>query len=299
LKENRPVNTSRAYTTYGKQYLVFADTRGMVPNDPVTVGCFMRHALEERGLSRSTIVDSIPSAVNDLFRYDPEGSPTQHQIVQDVKKVVKAHTAPARQKLPVTVAQLVAITKGTQPTELSIRNTFMMLVMFMGCLRESEAASLGFKDVWVELVEGKEVLFIFVEKSKVDQFRHGHTIVLEANPGSKLCPVRWFKLHLKVRRSPTHVFHAVHKSADRLTSARPNGIIKSCLLEIGVDPDGYGSHSLRRGGATAAVAAGVEVRVLKRHGNWKSDAVYLYIVDSMSQKLTVSRSLYQALRVYS
>ena len=38
---------------------------------------------------------------------------------------------------------------------------------------------------------------------------------------------------------------------------------------------------------TAAAAANVNPHLVKRHGNWKSDAVYLYVVDSVRAGHTI------------
>ena len=57
-----------------------------------------------------------------------------------------------------------------------------------------------------------------------------------------------------------------------LAKTTPTAIIKKFLHTISIDPEPYGSHSLRRGGVTAAVAAGVDILVLARHGNWRSSA---------------------------
>jgi hypothetical protein len=53
----------------------------------------------------------------------------------------------------------------------------------------------------------------------------------------------------------------------------------------------YGSHSLRKGGATAAAATRVRMHLLKRHGRWRSDAVFIYIVDPLVARLEVSRAI--------
>lgn len=65
--------------------------------------------------------------------------------------------------------------------------------MFLGIIRESEAAALGDLDIWEQNIATSTVLFIFIEKSKTYQGREGHTVVLEAAPGSLLCPVMWFR----------------------------------------------------------------------------------------------------------
>ena len=44
------------------------------------------------------------------------------------------------------------------------------------------------------------------------------------------------------------------------------------IAKLGFDPALFGMHSLRAGGATAAVNCGVQDRLLKRHGRWKSES---------------------------
>ena len=76
-----------------------------------------------------------------------------------------------------------------------------------------------------------------------------------------------------------------------LSPKTPAGRLKSWLRRIGVSSAGFASHSCRRGGITAAAAAGIERRLLQRHGNWRSSAVDLYITDSVSAMLSVSEAM--------
>ena len=55
------------------------------------------------------------------------------------------------------------------------------------------------------------------------------------------------------------------------------GTLKHCLRAIGVDPDLYSGHSFRRGGATFAHRLGVDPLLIKRMGDWSSDAYMLYV----------------------
>lgn len=73
------------------------------------------------------------------------------------------------------------------------------------------------------------------------------------------------------------------------TSARQSIINKLKL----VSPEGnFGLHSMRAGGATAAANSGVNDRVWKRHGRWKSDSSKDgYVVDSLQSRLLVSKNL--------
>ena len=135
------------------------------------------------------------------------------------------------------------------------------------------------------------MLFIRVRKSKTDPGRNGATVVLAACHGSLLCPVSWFRLFCTVRRSHTHVFHSSLAKAEKLAKTTPNSLLKKWLTAIGVDPKPYGSHSLRRGGATLAAAKKVRLHIMKRHGRWASDAVFLYIQDPGESRVTVSKAI--------
>ena len=64
------------------------------------------------------------------------------------------------------------------------------------------------------------------------------------------------------------------------------------LRRAGVCPEGYGMHSLRAGGATAAANAGIPERLLQRQGGWRSAASKdVYVQDSLEAMLSVSSAI--------
>ena len=67
--------------------------------------------------------------------------------------------------------------------------------------------------------------------------------------------------------------------------------MKDRLEAIGVDPTEYGSHSMRRGGATAAVAQGICERLIRKHRNWApgSRVLQMYIDDTLMHVLRPPR----------
>jgi integrase len=293
-RENGNENTQRSYRPYAKEYLGWCNDRKYPKASPVVIASFLRYALEERKLSRGTINNTITSAVADIFRFSKE-SPTRDPLVIAVKKVVVSKTKASEGKLPLPRALLEKMIRAGTPSEKDIRDLFMFIIMFGGLLRESEVVGLKKEEVWIDYDELQgEVLYIFVNKSKRDQERRGDTIVLAACPGSPLCPVQWFKLYTRVARSTEFFFHSTFVKAGRLANSTPNGILKDWLRLMGLSDKEialYGSHSLRKGGATAASAARVRVHLLKRHGRWKSDAVFIYIVDPLVARLEVSRAV--------
>ena len=293
IESNRNHNSQRSYSTYGRQYSAFAHANQLPPESDITLAACMYDAYK-RGLSRSTICNSIPTAASNMFRYDTDNSPSVSPLVREMKKTITRLTPPSTAKLPVTPDMLKRLAFLVKPTYKSIRDFYIVLLMFLGFMRESEAAALSYSDVWIERVDDRDVLFVYVEKMKNDQDRIGHTIVISEAHGSPINPAAWHKLYTSARgggHANAPFFNTAIGARKGLAPTTPNHIIKRLLRSINIDPDPYGSHSLRRGGVTAAVAKGIEMRLVARHGNWRSNAVYTYVSDSISQRLSVSQAL--------
>ena len=70
------------------------------------------------------------------------------------------------------------------------------------------------------------------------------------------------------------------------------GHVLDLLANIGLDPTKFELHSLRSGGASAAANLGVNDRLFKKQGRWKSDKVKDgYVPEDIESKLSVSRNL--------
>ena len=53
-------------------------------------------------------------------------------------------------------------------------------------------------------------------------------------------------------------------------------MVKALMKALGLDPACFGAHSLRIGGATAALAAGFQPSVIRILGRWSSDLWAIY-----------------------
>ncbi|KAF7350192.1 Integrase/recombinase xerD [Mycena venus] len=103
--------------------------------------------------------------------------------------------------------------------------------------------------------------------------------------------------------------HAHHRCGPRLTLVAPlfEGTdgkplhyrafvtgIRTSLTAAGIDPSGFAGHSLRRGAATEAAAAGFDDYEIQLLGHWRSDAYRLYIENPISRILHLSKQLHMA-----
>ena len=297
--------TKKGYGSYAKKYLSFCKDRklGITAQSSLCL-----HMIEEckRGLSRGTLTKTIPAAVSDTFRFGSK-SPTRsldgnNVLLKQVKETIKRLTPKPGQKKPISRDQLLQMVEAMKPEgdATEVRDVCILVFMFVGFLRESEAMQLLFSDksIMVQLEEGMDLgesLVLIIRKSKTDKYSENATIILAACPGNKLCPVMWAKRLLRWRCPGARLFTGTgggKPMGSALADNKPHFIIKKWLKVIGVqDTSRYGSHSLRRGGCSAAMLAKVNLHTIKRHGRWKSDAVYLYMVDDMEAKLNLSRAV--------
>ena len=286
----RNQSTSRQYSTYQKQFREFCQrhSRASVPATPATVAMFLR-ALLKKHLARNTI-KAARAAVSDLHRQEDFKTPTLHPLVKQAMQCIGLLTPPP---VPAKAFDLEMfremLTRYRPNSTLDTRDMFLVLLTHLAMLRSEETVTLGEKDVWVENFEGQDVLFVFIEKSKTDQERVGHTRVISGASDPLVCPLAWYLRYLRSRRRGATFFAT--NAGKPLSSKTVSSILKRWLVKAGLTPVGFSSHSLRRGAATAAAAAGVARRLLMRHGNWKSSAVDIYITDTMDARLSVTQAI--------
>lgn len=300
VEDKRPANTVKLYGTYGEQYRNFARQEELPESAEETLAAFMIDAVDRRKLSRSTVTQAIPAAVNHLFRYSPVSapSPTKSVLVREVKKAAERVTKPSRSKLPLTIEHLRLMARAVTLDRQSIRNFTLIIISFFGMMRESEVVAITAEDIKLTQIENRQCLAITVRKAKNDQLYKGHTRILSAGPSPLICPVWWFTMWWLVRApSAQHIFHNLSQSSlgQPLSTATPTHILRSFLAAIGVpatERNLYASHSCRRGGVTAAAAAGVDVRLIARHGNWRSDAILLYVDETAENQMSVTARMH-------
>ena len=61
-----------------------------------------------------------------------------------------------------------------------------------------------------------------------------------------------------------------------ISTRRVRAVVKGLVAALGGNPDEYGAHSLRIGGATAAMAEGVPPAYIKAMGRWSSEIYAIY-----------------------
>ena len=119
-----------------------------------------------------------------------------------------------------------------------------------------------------------------------------------------MCPVKHLEDYLILDNintsSSQYIFSAISKGKKSRLRRKNKSIshITICqnLLKVikaaGLNWKDYGLHSLQAGGTSLAANKGIQGRLFKRHGRWKSDrAKDGYVEDDLKMLLSVSKNL--------
>jgi hypothetical protein len=211
-------------------------------------------------------------------------------------------------KLPITPDILLRMVRVLPAGQSHLAIWVAMLVGFFAFLRKSHLCVDGTSLEWhaalllrkhLVLVPGQYCVLVKVHCSKTVQFsQRTHTIVIQGLPGHLLDPYFWVKTYLDMvpAADEAPAFGYMEGTVYTPLSYRVllSGI-KSLISAIGLDPEQFAGHSLRRGGATYAFQCGVNPLFIRIQGDWNSDAWMLYIGLSEEQKRVVSLKMQRSI----
>jgi len=325
LQQQRNTNTARTYDSNMRQFVRWAEGPGseqlLVPIDAerpsqAQVAAYMRYMVLEQGRPMSTVGLHL-SAIAHHVRFvtgEEYSNPTQGPLIKAMRAVLtdRAPRPGGHQKraldwatlelLRCTIEDAHAQLHATDPARWMARRDWTMILMgFFFLLRRSEVARMRRQDVCVlKLAGGEHVLQAYVnEKSKNDYERRGHERVAAARPGQDVCVLRALAEYIVESEGSTP--RRINGPQDPLfpragggpmSQDTPNGRLQNWLAKAGVtQPTSYGFHSLRAGAATDAYRNGATEEWIKQHGNWKSDAVKVYIRQGIEERLATTAVL--------
>jgi len=121
-------------------------------------------------------------------------------------------------------------------------------------------------------------LHIILRHSKTrQQSSYCHVLPVPQLPGHPLCPVQAYKDMVAGQPGPANSPLLQCPDSAPVTCPQLRAMLKLLLQSAGLSTKHYTFHGLRRGGASFAYQLGQDLSAIKHHGDWKSDAVRLYI----------------------
>ncbi len=280
--------------------------RPATPADPPTT-VNAGQVRERDGLRPGTLAGYL-AAISVVHQTAGLDNPTRAEAVRRTMAGIRRHpgVAPPQPRAAARRDPLVALLQTLRPDEhlADARDAALLLIGWKAALRTDDLARLRMDDLHAT----EQGLSVFVRRSKTDQTGHGTTLGVAAptrtGPTTRVetqdeaagdgegegageesglldagaAWVRWRNLlgaH-GILEGPAWRGIDRYGRRPRAGGLHRNsiaGIITRRAAAAGLDDaDRWGGHSLRRGFATEAIAAGVPERDVQRHGRWRSRA---------------------------
>ena len=323
IEKSRNAGTTRAYASGWAGFVRYLEREKIAEADITEweVADYLRERVEEHGVAASTM-SSDRSAIADKLKHTKHKDLTNSLAVTSIMSVLRTIAAPSKPKQHMSVELMRELIvahdrggpSGRANAWLDERNIFLMLLMMMAFLRESEAVALTPADLEVKPVRLKggdvQVLHVFIARSKTDQAKAGHLVLLGADDrDAQFCPVRRYERYVAAVKKAgvaEDFFFPTDKGAG-MSSNTPCGLVQAAVRRANKaseaaglgetrwgEPESYGSHSLRRGGVTTARTKGVSMLDIQKHGRWKSLTVFSYVGTTPEEQLAVTTSFFKS-----
>ena len=182
-----------------------------------------------------------------------------------------------------------------------------LLACFFGLMRVGSVCVKSFTNVISpHILARKDISFsargccLVLHGSKTIQFQQRiHTVTLPFFKDHPLCPataiLRFLDLAGDLPNSFPGFSYKLENSLHILTVNFFRTRLQSVLKELKLCTKMYNTHSLRRGGGTWLLSAGVPLHLIKILGDWKSDCVFKYLQPDNSSKFNLLQGLKPAL----
>ena len=172
----------------------------------------------------------------------------------------------------------------------------MLATMMQGLMRGREAGCEHTFDQEIDIARAdiataeKDRFAFFMRPAKNMRHRRGKTVpIVIGGGGSKIDAC--FEVRRMLELDPTPLGQAASTPMFRkpdgsaFTTDDIRNLVRQIVAAIGLDPEMFGAHSLRIGGATALFAAGADPIHIRTMGRWSSDCYRLYVRSCFEQTL--------------
>lgn len=197
------------------------------------------------------------------------------EILRGLERFIAENKKRSEERLPLPTGAVMKFLKKNpgMPSRKYCRDRMLVLLGFRLMRRASELCNLKVNDV--QFREGW--LNVFVSKSKTDQLGKGKWFPVEPSAGNidVISLMREYLAENSIDKS-YHLFPNLNDITKPMSPSSVSTVVKE-VAKFADLTGRYSSHSLRIGGATAAMQGGATLEQIKAVGDWKSDAVLLYL----------------------
>lgn len=265
LTKSQALNTRQAYRSDLEQYAAWG---GAIPASPEEVASYLA---EQAGILAVSTLKRRVAAIAFAHKDQGQADPTTAVLVKQVLKgIERHHGVKQKQARPLLLETLEQAVAKMDVSAKGVRNRALLLVGFYGAFRGSELLGLRIQDC----VFGEEGVLLHLAKSKTDQKAKGRWVSLPRS-GDLACPTQALENWIAISGYKTgFLFRPIQGASGSqcaaLTVRSLSRVIQYCVKQIGIDPKGYSSHSLRAGFVTSQIEVGVDVGTIAQQTGHRS-----------------------------
>lgn len=251
-----------------------------LPSTSETVALFVTDLLA-KGKKTSTVRRLLAGIVH-AHRAEGHALDLNREFIELLLEGAKrVHAESLEQVKPFTIEDIRAVSRSLleRPNIRTARNRAIVVVGFCSALRSASLVDLDRADVEFEA----RGAVLHIRREKNDQAGKGRLIGLPFGKHPETCPVHALDEWLHYRTDfagPlfTHVKADLSAAVNhRLLAKTLYAIVKKELRRAGLDPSGFGTHSMRAGCVTEAGEAGLSDLAIAAHtGHRDTDMVRRY-----------------------
>lgn len=308
LATNRNQNTASTYASGWNQFCKWVNTvinPGSTEDSQVDaeypeeedVAAYMRYMVVVKQCPMSSVAGAL-AAIADHLRplRTANYNPCQGRMIDLMKRTLATQATAAGQKKELSwevIEQILLAMESSENTILMARDRSMILLAYFCYLRGSEIVRMVRGDITIE-TDVEMIMRVYINPlCKNDTERKGHERLIRGKKEGEICPVRIVRAYMEEMegRSDSALLFPT-EDGQKMSVDTPRGRLRYWLKKANIEEtEKYGFHSLRAGAATASAKAGVPEEQIKQHGNWKSEAVKMYIRPDTEDRLRASDAL--------
>ena len=276
-----------ARATQGNKYRGFCEEFGLVPIPCDSERVVLYIAYMARTMKVSSIRDYL-SGLNHLLKFTG-ATPIDYQnykVHMAIEGIKHKLGMAVKRAAPLLPRQLVMMFSHLTENRGHVTFRAALLTSFRGLLRKQNVTDSPVTLLRSDICMTSWGMMVSIRGSKTIQYGDRVLKIPIARLSDQtLCAVYWTARHFKEIPAPPSSPAFLRAPGAALEYETYMDILKYVAEEAGLNPRDYSSHSLRRGGTSYLRSVGASIEELKVRGDWKSDAVMLYIQQPIEERI--------------
>lgn len=282
MQKSKADNTIKSYSSDWNDFAQWCEWKKVsaLPCLPETIVNYINDLADD---AKANTVSRRVTAIseNHIAAGYTQNNPAKEGMVRNAMRAIRREKGTFQKgKAPILMETVDLLAANFQDDSLvSLRDKAILLLGFAGAFRRSELVAVKVQDVTF-MPQG---MVVFIPQSKGDQLGRGTQIAIPYAPQPQSCAVVAVKQWIQAANLHNGPLFRPFKKNGMLREGQLSDksvalIVKKYVAKLGMNPDDFAGHSLRRGFATSAAQHDLDALSIMRQTRHKSEKmVHRYI----------------------